>query len=116
MNNRRRITGVVTSNKMTKTVVVEIKRVFRHPLYKKVVHLSKRVKAHDEIGCQVGDKVQIVESRPLSRDKRWVVETVVQREIRTADAGLEAVSAADVDTSTLMGAEIKPEAEAGAQS
>ena len=60
MNNRRRMTGVVTSNKMTKTVVVEITRVFRHPLYRKVVHSSKRVKAHDEIGCQIGDKVQIV--------------------------------------------------------
>ena len=88
MNNRRRIVGVVTSNKMTKTVVVEIKRVFRHPLYRKVVHSSKRVKAHDEIGCQIGDEVQIIESRPLSRDKRWVVENVVQREIRTADNGV----------------------------
>jgi len=88
MNNRRRIVGVVTSNKMTKTVVVEITRVFRHPLYRKVVHSSKRVKAHDEIGCQVGDKVQIVESRPISRDKHWVVESVVKREIRTEDAGV----------------------------
>ena len=65
MNDRRRITGVVTSNKMTKTVVVEIGRTFRHPLYRKVVHLSKRVKAHDELGCQIGDQVQIVESRPF---------------------------------------------------
>ena len=88
MNNRRRITGVVTSNKMTKTVVVEITRVFRHPLYRKVVHSSKRVKAHDEIGCQIGDRVQIVESRPLSRDKRWVVESIVKHEIRTADTGV----------------------------
>jgi small subunit ribosomal protein S17 len=89
MNNRRRLTGVVTSNKMTKTVVVNISRTYRHPLYRKVVHLSKRVKAHDELGCQVGDKVQIVESRPLSRDKRWVVETIVKREIRTADTLVE---------------------------
>ena len=88
MNNRRRITGVVTSNKMTKTVVVEITRVFRHPLYRKVVHSSKRVKAHDEIGCQIGDQVHIVESRPLSRDKRWVVESVIKKEIRTADTGV----------------------------
>jgi len=93
MNNRRRIVGVVTSNKMTKTVVVEITRVFRHPLYRKVVHTSKRVKAHDEIGCQIGDQVQIVESRPLSRDKRWVVESVVKREIRTADTGVAALNA-----------------------
>lgn len=88
MNNRRRMTGVVTSNKMSKTVVVETTRVFRHPLYHKVVHSSKRVKAHDEIGCQVGDQVQLVESRPLSRDKHWVVESVLKREIRTADAGV----------------------------
>ena len=88
MNNRRRIVGVVTSNKMTKTVVVEITRKYRHPLYKKVVFSSTRVKAHDEIGCQIGDEVQIVESRPLSRDKRWVVESVVKREVRTADTGV----------------------------
>ena len=88
MNNRRRMTGIVTSNKMTKTVVVEISRKFRHPLYRKVVHSSKRVKAHDEIGCQIGDEVQIVESRPLSRDKRWVVENIVKKEIRTADTGV----------------------------
>jgi len=90
MNNRRRLTGVVTSNKMTKTVVVEIGRTFRHPLYRKVIHLSKRVKAHDELGCQIGDQVRIVESRPLSRDKRWVVETIIKRETRTADSGIEA--------------------------
>ncbi|MCZ2289192.1 MAG: 30S ribosomal protein S17 [Anaerolineales bacterium] len=103
------MTGVVTSNKMDKTVVVEIRRVYRHPLYKKVVHSSRRVKAHDEIGCQMGDEVQIVESRPLSRGKRWAVETVVKREIRTADAGVEAVSSADVDASALSGVEEKPE-------
>jgi small subunit ribosomal protein S17 len=74
---------------MQKTVVVEIKRTFRHPLYRKVVHLSKRVKAHDEIGCQVGDQVQIVESRPISREKHWVVEAIVKRETKTADSGVE---------------------------
>jgi len=98
MNNRRRMTGVVTSNKMTKTVVVEITRVYRHPLYRKVVHSSKRVKAHDEIGCQIGDRVQIVEARPLSRDKRWVVENVIKKEIRTADAGVAEVANVDVKT------------------
>ena len=100
MNNRRRMTGVVTSNKMTKTVVVEITRVYRHPLYRKVVHSSKRVKAHDEIGCQIGDRVQIVESRPLSRDKRWVVENVVKKEIRTADTGVADLANVDVKTET----------------
>jgi small subunit ribosomal protein S17 len=91
MNERRRITGVVTSNKMTKTVVVEIGRTFRHPLYRKVVHLSKRVKAEDTLGCQIGDQVQIVESRPLSRDKRWVVEKIIKAEVRTADAGVASI-------------------------
>ncbi|MEI7844676.1 MAG: 30S ribosomal protein S17 [Chloroflexota bacterium] len=89
MNNRRRITGVVTSNKMQKTVVVEITRNFRHPLYQKVIHNSNRVKAHDELGCQIGDEVQIVESRPLSAEKRWVVEAIVKRENKTADSGVE---------------------------
>jgi small subunit ribosomal protein S17 len=88
MNNRRRITGVVTSNKMTKTVVVEITRTYRHPLYKKVVQTSKRVKAHDELDCQIGDQVQIVESQPISRDKHWVVESILKREVRTEDAGV----------------------------
>jgi small subunit ribosomal protein S17 len=83
MNERRRIVGFVTSNKMQKTVVVEITRTFRHPLYRKVVQLSKRVKAHDELGCQIGDQVQIVESRPLSRDKRWVVESILKKETKT---------------------------------
>ena len=90
MNSRRRITGVVTSNKMQKTVVVEITRNFRHPLYQKVIHSSNRVKAHDELGCQIGDKVQIVESGPLSAEKRWVVEAIVKRESKTADSGVEA--------------------------
>jgi len=78
MNERRRLIGVVTSNKMMKTVVVEIKRTFRHPLYRKVVHETKRVKVHDELNCQVGDQVQIVESRPLSKEKTWVVETIMR--------------------------------------
>jgi small subunit ribosomal protein S17 len=98
MNSRRRIVGKVTSNKMTKTVVVEIVRKFRHPLYKKVVYTSKRVKAHDELGCQIGDQVQIVESRPLSRDKRWVVEAVIKHEVRTADAGVDAIATVDIPT------------------
>jgi len=90
MNQRRRITGVVTSNKMTKTVVVEITRTFQHPLYRKVVHSAKRVMAHDELGCQIGDEVLIVESKPISRKKHWMVESIVKREIRTADSGVEA--------------------------
>jgi small subunit ribosomal protein S17 len=87
MNERRRLIGVVKSNKMTKTVVVEIKRTFRHPLYQKVVHATKRVKAHDEHACQVGDEVQIVESRPLSAQKRWVVEKVIKRSVEDLESG-----------------------------
>jgi small subunit ribosomal protein S17 len=96
MNNRRRMVGKVTSNKMMKTVVVEIVRKFRHPLYHKVVYTSNRVKAQDDIGCKIGDQVQVVESRPLSKHKRWVVEAVLKRETRTADAGVEAVASADL--------------------
>jgi small subunit ribosomal protein S17 len=90
MNNRRRINGVVTSNKMQKTVVVEISRTFRHPLYKKVVHTRKNVMAHDELGCQIGDQVRIVESRPISRRKRWVVEEIVRRDIQASVPEVEA--------------------------
>lgn len=79
MNSRRRLTGFVTSDKMNKTVVVEVTRTYRHPLYKKVVHSKKRLMAHDELGCRTGDEVRIVESRPLSRRKRWVVETILRQ-------------------------------------
>jgi small subunit ribosomal protein S17 len=86
MNTRRRLTGVVTSNKMQKTVVVEISRTYRHRLYKKVVDSSRRVMAHDELGCQIGDHVRIVESQPISRRKRWVVEEILRREIGAGEA------------------------------
>jgi small subunit ribosomal protein S17 len=79
MNERRRVTGFVTSNKMDKTVVVEVARTYRHRLYKKTVHSRKRMMAHDELGCQIGDEVQIVESRPLSAHKHWVVEAILRR-------------------------------------
>ena len=78
MNNRRRLTGVVTSDKMTNTVVVEVTRTYQHPLYKKVVHASNRFKAHNELGAKAGDMVEIVESRPMSRDKRWVVQSIIR--------------------------------------
>ncbi len=76
---RRRLVGKVTSNKMMKTVVVQVESRARHPLYGKVVHKAARFKAHDEHSCQMGDTVQIVESRPISKDKRWVVEAVLNR-------------------------------------
>jgi len=87
MNSRRRLTGVVTSDKMMKTVIVEVTSTFRHPLYLKVVHSKKRYKAHDELGCSIGDKVEIVESRPLSKEKRWVVQSIIRRTGEPADAG-----------------------------
>jgi small subunit ribosomal protein S17 len=91
MNERRRMTGIVTSNKMMKTVVVKIDRTYRHPLYRKVVHASSKVKAHDEIGCKIGDIVQIVESAPISREKAWVVESIVKSEGKTLDVAEEVV-------------------------
>ena len=84
MNNRRRLTGVVTSDKMMKTVVVEVVRTYQHPLYKKVVHSSSRFKARDELGAKIGDVVVIVETRPLSRDIRWVVEAIERRQEQAA--------------------------------
>lgn len=89
MSTRRRLVGVVTSDKMQKTVVVEISRTFRHPLYKKVVHSRHRVMAHDELGCQLGDSVQIVESRPYSRHKRWAVEAILRHDIAAAEPVVE---------------------------
>jgi small subunit ribosomal protein S17 len=76
---RRRMVGKVTSNKMTKTVVVQVESRQRHPLYGKVVHKATRFKAHDEMSCQLGDSVRIVESRPISKEVRWVVEAVLNR-------------------------------------
>lgn len=95
MNERRRLYGIVTSDKMTKTVVVEISRTFRHPLYHKVVHTSKRVKAHDELGSKIGDNVQIVETRPLSHDVRWAVEKVLTTQGEKA-VPVELVGEADI--------------------
>jgi len=76
---RKSMVGRVVSNKMDKTVVVVVERLARHPVYKKVVKLRKRFKAHDADNvCQMGDVVRIVESRPLSKEKCWVVEEIVR--------------------------------------
>ena len=91
MNERRRMTGVVTSNKMMKTVVVKIDRTYRHPLYRKVIHASSKVKAHDELDCKIGDMVEIVESVPISREKAWVVQSIIKREGKTIDVAEEVV-------------------------
>jgi small subunit ribosomal protein S17 len=73
--------GKVVSDKMDKTVVVAVTRTFQHPLYKKTVRKITKFKAHDEENkCKTGDKVQIVESRPLSKDKRWAVIKIMESE------------------------------------
>lgn len=77
---RKRLTGVVTSDKMDKTVVVAVTTTKRHPLYGKVLKVVKKFKAHDENNdAKVGDTVQIIESRPISRHKRWSVVAITER-------------------------------------
>ena len=77
---RRLLQGTVVSNKMDKTIVVQVTRRYRHPKYKKYVNERVRYKAHDETNtANIGDTVRIIESRPLSRDKRWRLTTVLER-------------------------------------
>jgi small subunit ribosomal protein S17 len=77
---RKERSGLVVSDRMQKTVVVSIERTVMHPRYMKVLKRRTKVKAHDESNqCHVGDRVLIVESRPLSRDKRWRVSKVIER-------------------------------------
>lgn len=79
-SNKKVLNGSVVSDKMDKTIVVRVERTFRHPTYSKVVRVSKKYYAHDEKNeAKVGDEVQIVESRPLSRLKRWVLVEVVKK-------------------------------------
>lgn len=73
-------TGKVLSDKMNKTVVVGVSRLYQHRIYKKTVKKLTKFKAHDEENrCKVGDLVSIIESRPLSRDKRWTVLEIIER-------------------------------------
>jgi small subunit ribosomal protein S17 len=77
---RKTLVGVVTSDKMEKTIIVQVQRLVAHPVYKKYVRKHKRVKAHDEKKeCHIGDKVLLVETRPLSREKRWRVKEILER-------------------------------------
>ena len=79
-NARKVRVGLVVSDKMTKTRVVVIERVYRHPRYERVITRAKRLKAHDEANAsKVGDRVLIEETRPLSKDKRWRVVEIVDR-------------------------------------
>jgi len=71
--------GLVTSNKMDKTVVVKIERRVQHPLYSKVLIRTNKLKAHDELSCDIGDTVEIMETRPLSKDKRWRVTRIIEK-------------------------------------
>jgi small subunit ribosomal protein S17 len=113
MNKRRRLTGVVKSNKMTKTVTVEISRTYQHPLYHKVVRSTKDYKAHDELGCNVGDQVVIVESAPISATVRWVVEKIVK--VETRQEGVESTAEAIEEVVELIEAEAEAEVEAVAE-
>lgn len=76
-NQRKIRRGVVVSDKMQKTVVVEMSRQVQHPVYLKTVKRTSRLKAHDEIGCDVGDIVEVMETRPLSREKCWRVVRIL---------------------------------------
>jgi len=88
---RKRLIGQVVSNKMEKTVVVIVRRTRQHPLYGKVIRVSKRYKAHDEANaCQPGDSVRIVESRPYSKDTHWRVEAILQRAAQVDTTPLQA--------------------------
>ena len=79
-NLRKERVGIVVSDKMDKTVVVAIEERFKHPLYKKTITTSKKFKAHDENNeCGVGDKVRIVETRKLSKDKNWRVAEIIEK-------------------------------------
>ncbi|MGN0660652.1 MAG: 30S ribosomal protein S17 [Oscillospiraceae bacterium] len=79
-NLRKTRTGKVVSNKMDKTIVVAIEDSVRHPLYKKIIKRTIKLKAHDENNeCSIGDRVEIMETRPLSKDKRWRLVRVIEK-------------------------------------
>jgi small subunit ribosomal protein S17 len=80
--NRRSRVGIVVSDKMDKTVVVKVDQLVKHPVYKKYIKRRVRYKAHDDQNsCAAGDKVLIVETRPLSRDKRWRVREILEKNV-----------------------------------
>ncbi len=83
-NPRKEMIGIVTSDKMDKTVVVSVGTNVKHPMYKKIVKRTYKLKAHDEENkCHIGDKVRVMETRPLSKDKRWrVVEIIEKAEVK----------------------------------
>ena len=102
-NNRRRLQGVVVSDKMDKTVTVQVETVKRHPLYGKVIRVFKKYLAHDESNSIiVGSKVQIVESKPISKRKRWAVEKIMDM---PEGAEAEAIHIETVDATADSGEE-----------
>ena len=81
-NLRKVMIGTVTSNKMDKTIVVSVQTSVKHPIYGKVVKRTYKLKAHDEENiCQIGDKVKVMETRPLSKDKRWRLGEVIEKAV-----------------------------------
>ena len=79
-NLRKTLVGIVSSNKMDKTVVVSIADNVKHPLYKKIIKRTVKFKAHDENNaCNIGDRVLIMETRPMSKDKRWRVVEIIEK-------------------------------------
>ena len=90
MGKRKEYIGTVVSNKMDKTVVVMVERLVQHPLYKKYIKRRKKFMAHDEgNACEIGDKVLIEETRPLSRRKRWRVKKILERAPKLEPVGEE---------------------------
>ncbi len=80
MQNRKVLVGEVVSNKMDKSIVVKVETLVMHPLYKKYIKRSKKYMAHDPNNeCSIGDKVEIIESRPLSKRKRWRLKRILER-------------------------------------
>lgn len=89
LQKRRMVVGTVVSDKMQKTIVVRVDRQVRHSLYKKYVEKSRRYKAHDEKNdAKIGDRVELVESRPLSREKRWVLQSILRRAGQAPEANV----------------------------
>ena len=79
-NNRKVRVGIVVSDKMDKTIVVAVRDKTKHPLYKKTINTTTKFKAHDENNvCNIGDKVEVMETRPLSKDKRWRLVNVLEK-------------------------------------
>ena len=79
-NLRKTRVGIVVSDKMDKTIVVAVETKIKHPLYKKYIKRTKKLKAHDELNqCGIGDKVEVMETRPLSKDKNWRLISIIEK-------------------------------------